>query len=41
MPFNTAISGLRAAGDTLKVTGNNVANASTTGFKASLALAGN
>ena len=37
MPFNTAISGLRAAGDTLKVTGNNVANASTTGFKASRA----
>lgn len=37
MPFNTAISGLRAAGDTLKVTGNNIANASTTGFKSSRA----
>jgi len=37
MPFNTAISGLRAAGDTLRVTGNNIANASTTGFKSSRA----
>ncbi|MBL4608021.1 MAG: flagellar hook-basal body complex protein, partial [Pseudomonadales bacterium] len=37
MPFNTAISGLRAAGDTLRITGNNIANASTTGFKSSRA----
>ncbi|MDO3382615.1 flagellar hook-basal body complex protein [Gilvimarinus algae] len=37
MPFNTALSGIRAANADLKVTGNNIANASTTGFKASRA----
>lgn len=37
MPFNTAISGLRAAGDELKVSANNIANASTSGFKAASA----
>lgn len=37
MPFNTAISGLRAASDSLKVAGNNISNASTAGFKASRA----
>lgn len=35
MPFNTALSGIRAASTDLRVTGNNIANASTTGFKAS------
>ena len=35
MPFNVALSGLRAASTDLEVTGNNVANASTTGFKKS------
>lgn len=35
MPFNTALSGLKAASADLKVTGNNIANASTTGFKES------
>lgn len=35
MPFNTALSGIRAANTDLQVTGNNIANASTTGFKAS------
>ncbi|EPJ50012.1 MAG: hypothetical protein OFPI_21220 [Osedax symbiont Rs2] len=33
--FNTAISGIRAATTALDVTGNNIANASTTGFKSS------
>lgn len=33
--FNTAITGLKAATTDLDVTGNNVANASTVGFKAS------
>ena len=33
--FNTAITGLKAATTMLNVTGNNVANASTVGFKAS------
>jgi flagellar hook protein FlgE len=33
--FNTAISGIRAASKALDVTGNNIANASTTGFKSS------
>ena len=33
--FNTAISGIRAATAALDVTGNNIANASTTGFKSS------
>ncbi|WP_339615355.1 flagellar hook protein FlgE [uncultured Gilvimarinus sp.] len=37
MPFNTALSGIRAANTDLKVTGNNIANASTTGFKNSRA----
>jgi flagellar hook protein FlgE len=35
MSFNTALSGLRAANQDLSVTGNNIANASTTGFKRS------
>ena len=37
MPFDTALSGIRAASSDLEVTGNNIANASTTGFKASRA----
>lgn len=37
MSFNTALSGLRAANTDLAVTGNNIANASTTGFKESRA----
>jgi len=37
MPFNTALSGIRAANDDLRITGNNIANASTTGFKKSRA----
>ena len=37
MPFNTALSGIRAANDDLRLTGNNIANASTTGFKKSRA----
>ena len=37
MPFNTALSGIRAANSDLKITGNNIANASTTGFKRSRA----
>lgn len=37
MSFNTALSGLRAANQDLSVTGNNIANASTTGFKQSRA----
>lgn len=37
MPFNTALSGLRASNADLKVTGNNIANASTAGFKLSRA----
>jgi flagellar hook protein FlgE len=35
MSFNTALSGLRAANQDLSVTGNNIANASTSGFKKS------
>jgi flagellar hook protein FlgE len=35
MSFNTALSGLRAATEELSVTGNNIANASTMGFKKS------
>ena len=35
MPFNVALSGIRAANSDLRVTGNNIANASTTGFKES------
>lgn len=37
MGFNTALSGLRAASQDLAVTGNNIANASTIGFKQSRA----
>ena len=37
MAFNTALSGLKAASTDLGVIGNNVANASTTGFKQSRA----
>lgn len=37
MPFDTALSGIRAASNDLSITGNNIANASTTGFKASRA----
>jgi flagellar hook protein FlgE len=37
MSFNTALSGIRAAAKDLAVTGNNIANASTTGFKSSRA----
>ena len=35
MSFNIALSGIRAASQDLEVTGNNIANASTTGFKES------
>ena len=35
MPFRIALSGLNAASTDLQVIGNNVANASTTGFKKS------
>lgn len=35
MAFNIALSGIRAASLDLEVTGNNIANASTTGFKES------
>ncbi len=37
MPFDTALSGIRAASSDLSITGNNIANASTTGFKSSRA----
>lgn len=37
MPFRIALSGLAAASTDLKVTGNNIANAGTTGFKQSRA----
>ena len=37
MTFNTALSGIRAANADLRITGNNIANASTTGFKLSRA----
>lgn len=37
MPFNTALSGIRAANTDLAVTGNNIANAGTIGFKGSRA----
>ena len=37
MSFNTALSGLSAASSELSVTGNNIANASTVGFKSSRA----
>lgn len=35
MSFSTALSGLNAAANNLSVTGNNIANANTTGFKES------
>ncbi|MDZ4153650.1 flagellar basal body protein, partial [Methylicorpusculum sp.] len=35
MAFSTALSGLNAAANNLAVTGNNIANANTTGFKKS------
>lgn len=37
MPFDIALSGIRAASNDLSITGNNIANASTTGFKSSRA----
>ena len=37
MSFNTALSGIRAANTDLQVSGNNIANASTIGFKSSRA----
>lgn len=37
MVYNTALSGMNAASKDLQVTGNNIANASTTGFKQSTA----
>ncbi len=37
MAFRTALSGLNAASTELNVTGNNVANVNTTGFKSSRA----
>ncbi|HEX6993036.1 MAG TPA: flagellar hook protein FlgE [Gammaproteobacteria bacterium] len=37
MPFRTALSGLNAASADLRVTGHNIANAGTTGFKQSRA----
>src|SRR5210317_887164 len=37
MPFRTALSGLNAASAELRIIGNNVANAGTTGFKQSRA----
>jgi flagellar hook protein FlgE len=37
MPFRIALSGLHAASADLKVTGNNIANSATTGFKRSRA----
>ena len=37
MPFRSALSGINAASEDLKVIGNNIANASTTGFKESRA----
>ena len=35
MGFNTALSGIKASADFLSVTGNNIANSDTTGFKRS------
>lgn len=40
MAFNTGLSGLRASSVDLEVTGNNIANASTVGFKSSQAQFG-
>ena len=37
MSFNTALSGMSAASSELRITGNNIANASTVGFKSSRA----
>ena len=39
MGFNIGLSGLRAATSDLNVTGNNIANADTTGFKVERELA--
>ncbi len=35
LSFNTALSGLRASSESLNVTGNNIANANTNGFRSS------
>ena len=40
MSFSTALSGLKAASTTLAVTGNNIANSQTVGFKESRAQFG-
>lgn len=37
MPFRSALSGINAAAQELRIIGNNVSNASTTGFKQSRA----
>ena len=37
MPFRSALSGINAASQELRIIGNNVSNASTTGFKQSRA----
>jgi flagellar hook protein FlgE len=37
MSFNVGLSGLRAANTSLDVTGNNIANVATVGFKSSRA----
>ncbi len=37
MPFRSALSGINTSGEELRVIGNNIANASTTGFKKSRA----
>jgi len=37
MSFNTALSGIKAAGSDLNIIGNNIANSATTGFKTSRA----
>ena len=35
MSFDTAVSGIKASSTSLGIIGNNIANAGTTGFKAS------
>ena len=40
MSFSTALSGLKSASTTLAVTGNNIANSQTVGFKQSRAQFG-
>ena len=37
MAFDTAVSGIKASSADLSIIGNNIANSSTTGFKASSA----